>query len=176
MKSALIFLLLGGILGAIALHLYTQREAGQPATISQNTEKNSPTDPALDDKAGAPVADKAKDTATDVKDEINEKLVEWHLTPDDIKNDLAKTGQIVRTNAQAVGGKIADARIVTVIKAKYVIDRDLSAIDISVDSQDGAVSLGGTVASPELIGKAIVLALDTDGVRGVTSKITVATK
>jgi osmotically-inducible protein OsmY len=168
MKSALIFLLLGGILGAIALHLYIQREAGQPATISQNAEKSSPADPSL--------ADKAKDTATDVKDEINEKLVEWHLTPDDIKSDLAKTGQIVRTNAQAVGGKIADARIVTVIKAKYVMDHDLSAIDISVDSQNGAVELGGTVASPELIGKAIVLALDTDGVSGVTSKISVATK
>src|ERR1700676_917130 len=64
----------------------------------------------------------------------------------------------------------------TIIKAKYVLDHDLSAIDISVDSQDGDVALGGTVSSPELVGKAVVLALDTDGVRGVTSKITVTTK
>ena len=165
MKTALIFLLLGGILGAVALNLYNQR---QNTTASQSAEQSQPADPSL--------ADKARDTASGVKDEINEKLTEWHLTPDDIKNDLAKTGQIVRTKAQAVGGEISDARIVTVIKAKYVLDHDLSAIDISVDSQDGQVALGGTVASPELIGKAVVLALDTDGVRGVTSKISVAAK
>jgi osmotically-inducible protein OsmY len=169
MKTALIFLLLGGILGAFALNLYNQRENQPHATdASQTPEKSSPDNPSL--------ADKARDTATDVKDEINEKLTEWHLTPDDIKNDLAKTGQIVRTKAQAVGEKITDARIVTVIKAKYVMDHDLSAIDISVDSQNGEVALGGTVASPELIGKAVVLALETDGVSGVTSRITVATK
>jgi osmotically-inducible protein OsmY len=169
MKTALIFLLLGGILGAVALNLYNQREnQSQPANASQPAEPSSPADPSL--------ADKARDTAGDVKDAINEKLTEWHLTPDDIKDDLAKTGQIVRTKTQAVGEKIADARIVTVIKAKYVLDHDLSAIDISVDSQNGAVELGGTVASPELIGKAVVLALDTDGVRGVTSKIAVAAK
>ena len=165
MKTALIFLLLGGILGAVALNLYNQREN---TTGSQSAEQSPPADPSL--------ADKAKDTASDVKDAINEKLTEWHLTPDDIKGDLAKTGQVVRTKAQAVGGEISDARIITVIKAKYVLDHDLSAIDISVDSQNGAVELGGTVASPELIGKAVVLALDTDGVRGVTSKIAVATK
>jgi hypothetical protein len=168
MKTAIIFLLLGGILGAVALNLYNQREHEESTTASQNVEKTQPTDRSLADKAG--------DTTTDVKDTINEKLTEWHLTPDDIKNDLAKTGQIVRTKTQAVGDKIADARIVTVIKAKYVMDRDLSAIDISVDSQNGEVALGGTVAAPGLIGKAIVLALDTDGVRGVTSKISVASK
>jgi osmotically-inducible protein OsmY len=168
MKSALIFLLLGGVLGAVALHLYTQREAEQPAATVQSADKSQPNDPSL--------ADRARDTAHDVKDAVNDKLTAWHLTSDDIKNDIAKTGQVVRTKAQAVGEKISDARIVAVIKAKYVLDRDLSAIDIGVDSQDGEVALGGTVASPELIGQAIALALDTDGVRGVTSKITVAPK
>jgi osmotically-inducible protein OsmY len=166
--KAIILLLIGGILGAVALHLYTQREAEQPAAASQTTEKSQPNDPSL--------ADKAKETADSIKDAISDKLTEWHLTSDDIKNDLAKTGQVVRTKAEAVGEKVSDTRIVTVIKAKYVLDHDLSAIDISVDSQDGKVSLGGTVASPELIGKAIALALDTDGVSGVTSKVSVATK
>jgi osmotically-inducible protein OsmY len=168
MKTALIFLLAGGILGAVALHLYTQREAEENTTDSEAAEKSQPDNPSL--------ADKAKDTAESVKDAIGDKLTEWHLTSDDIKNDLAKTGEVVRTKTQAVGEKIADARIVTVIKSKYVLDHDLSAIDISVSSQDGEVALGGTVASPELVGKAVVLALDTDGVHGVTSKITVAPK
>jgi gas vesicle protein len=172
MKNALILLLLGGILGAVALHLYDQREAEQRAARSQSTEseptpQNSPAD--------NPPAE-SKGTIDSIKEAIANKLVEWHLTADDIKNDLAKTGQVVRTKTQAVGEKISDGRIIAVIKAKYVLDRDLSARDISVGSHDGEVDLGGTVASPELIGKAVALALDTDGVHGVTSKISVEAK
>ncbi|HXA14756.1 MAG TPA: BON domain-containing protein [Opitutaceae bacterium] len=173
--KALILLIIGGILGAIALHYYDQREAEQsiaaptqPANASPAAETSQSNDPSL--------ADKARDTADNVKDRIHDKLIEWHLTPDDIKDDLAKTGQVVRTKAQAVGEKIADGRIVTVIKAKYVLDRDLTAGDISVESHDGKVDLSGTVASPQLIGKAIALALDTDGVSGVTAKLSVAAK
>jgi osmotically-inducible protein OsmY len=166
--KAIILLLIGGILGAITVHLYNQREAQENAATTQTAEGPQPDSPSL--------ADKARDTADHVEDAITDKLTEWHLMPDDIKNDLAKTGQVVRTKTEAVGEKIADGRIVTVIKAKYVLDRDLSAIDISVESQDGEVALGGTAASPDLIGKAIALALDTDGVRGVTSRISVAPK
>jgi osmotically-inducible protein OsmY len=172
MKNAFIFLLIGAILGAVLFHLYNQREEEPHAATAQ-----AGADPADEKTPGAQsFSEKARDTATEAKDAVSDKLAEWHLTPDDIKSDLAKTGQVVRTKAQAVGEKIDDARIVTVVKAKFVLDRDLSAPDISVESHDGAVTLGGTVASPGLIGKAVVLALDTDGVHGVTSKISVAAK
>jgi osmotically-inducible protein OsmY len=69
------------------------------------------------------------------------------------------------------GQAIGDAAIVGEIKAKYVMDKDLSARDIHVDCTDGYVTLSGTVASPDLIGKAVVLALDTHGVRNVTAKL-----
>ncbi len=167
MKNAFIFLLIGGILGAILFHLYTQREAQQQAAAA----------PAGTTTADKPsFSEKARETAGNVKDAVSDKLTEWHLTPDDIKGDLAKTGQVVRTKAQAVGEKISDARIVTVIKAKFVLDSSLSAPDISVESHEGEVTLGGTVASPELIGRAVMLTLDTDGVHSVVSKITVAAK
>lgn len=172
MKTALIFFLVGGIVGAVAMHVYSQRQAergiaqpqpADPAPTAQNPPPNNPLP-----------AD--QNTGNSWGDAISHKLTEWHLTPDDIKNDLAKTGEIVRTKTQALGERMDDGRIVAVIKAKYVLDRDLSAIDISVDSHDGQVVLGGTVTSPGLIGKAIVLALDTHGVHGVTSKISVAQK
>lgn len=172
MKNAFIFLLIGGILGAILLHLYTQREA-QPQAAAAPAGGHPAGEPAPDAPS---LSEKARETAGNVKDAVSDKLAEWHLTPDDIKSDLAKTGQVVRTKAQAVGEKISDARIVTVIKAKFVLDSSLSAPDISVESHEGEVTLGGTVASPELIGRALILALDTDGVRSVVSKITVAAK
>ena len=104
-------------------------------------------------------------------DNISDKLARWHLSSDDIKADLAKTGEVVRENTKAAGDHLNDARIVTLIKAKYVLDKDLSALDIHVDSQNGLVTLTGTVVSAAAIGKAVVLALDTSGVHNVTAKL-----
>ncbi len=92
---------------------------------------------------------------------------------DDIKRELEQTGQVVRAKTQKAGEKIADARITAMIKAKYVLDRELSAWDISVDTQDGTVTLTGTVSSADLVAKATAIALDTDGVHKVTAKLVV---
>lgn len=132
--------------------------------------------PTLSDRAVA-VVDKTKQVATDTKDAIADKLVEWKLTPADIKADLEKTGRVVRdktvTAGATVGGVIDNARIVTVINGKYVADRDLSAIKINVDADNGVVTLNGTAGSVELIGRAVVLALNTDGVTQVISLLKV---
>ena len=122
-------------------------------------------------------AEKTKDAAIDVKNAVGDKLVEWKLTPADIKTDLQKSGRIVRDKTVAVGekvgGAIDNARIVTVIKAKYVADSDISALKINVDADNGVVTLNGTVSSADFIGKAIALALDTDGVHQVVSLLKV---
>ena len=105
------------------------------------------------------------------------RLVAWHLTGDDIKDELARTGKVVRRSARDAGAAIADAtvdaRITGKIKAKLVADRELSAWNISVNTTDGHVTLAGTVSSPELIGKAMLLVLETDGVRDATSNLQV---
>ena len=44
------------------------------------------------------------------------------ITPEEIKADLQKTGEVVRSNAKAAGGSINDARIVAQINAKLVLD------------------------------------------------------
>jgi osmotically-inducible protein OsmY len=101
----------------------------------------------------------------------NRKIEEWHLTPDDVRNDLSRTGEVVRTNARAVGGELNDARVVATIKAKYLLDSDLSAIDIHVESHQGDVLLTGEVANRRLVGRAVALALDTGGVRRVVARL-----
>jgi osmotically-inducible protein OsmY len=72
-----------------------------------------------------------------------------------------------------VGGKITDERILAVVKAKYILDRDLAPCDIHVSVRGGRVTLAGAVGSAELVGRAIALALDTGGVSGVESRIRV---
>ena len=65
-------------------------------------------------------------------------------------------------------------RIIALIKAKYTLDKELSARHITVASTDGHVKLSGSVQSPDQIGRAIVLALDTDGVVDVESSLRVS--
>ena len=116
----------------------------------------------------------ARISASQGRDAYEEKIREWRLTPEDIRRDLAKTGEVVRTQARAVGGTISDARIVTIVKAKYILDRDLSSCETHVSADHGRVALSGSVGSPDLIGRAVALALDTDGVTDVSSKLAVA--
>ncbi len=155
MKFILGFIL-GAVVGAYGLRFYEERTAVPPMTSNPS------------------VGDTTRDSVAGVGDAISEKLVQWHLSGDDIRSDLAQGGQVVRAKAAVVGAHISDARIVTVIKAKYVLDHNLSARDITVEAQDGRVSLAGSVPSAGLVGRAIALALDTDGVLNVTSRIVVS--
>ena len=164
MKTFLIFVI-GLIAGAFAFSLYQQRDAAPVTSLADRAR----------DAAGT-AATKTRDTAVEMKDAVAEKFSEWHLSSDEIKTDLQRTGQVVRAKAAVAGDKISDARIVTVVKAKFLLDRHLSALDINVDCTAGEVTLHGTVAAHEFIGRAVVLALETDGVRTVVSKLTVEAK
>ena len=52
-------------------------------------------------------------------------------------------------------------------------NRELSALSISVNTTEGIVTLSGTVSSAEDISKAMLLAMETDGVREVISTLQV---
>jgi hypothetical protein len=121
-----------------------------------------------------------KSTAQNAGNALSDKLHSWNLDRDHITNELARTGRVIRDKADAAGKALkdatADGRVTTEIKAKYVKDPDLSAWDIHVSTTDGVVTLSGTVATPDLIGKAMELALDTDGARQVISTLQVKPK
>jgi len=108
---------------------------------------------------------------------VESKLEAWHLTSTDIEQEVSKTGKVVRKQAREFGTVIADAatdaKITGVIKAKLKLDRDLSGAGIVVSTTDGRVTLSGNVLSAKLIGRAVGLAYDTDGVREVSSTLKV---
>ncbi len=124
------------------------------------------------------LADKTRAAASNAKDVIADKMKEWHLTPSDIRADLQQGGDIIRTKSQSAGSSLAqhasNAKVVTVIKTKFALDKDLSARAIQVTANEGKVVLAGNVGSEELIGRAVSLALDTDGVTEVKSQLKVA--
>ena len=158
-------LVLGIIVGVVA-YWYFQKKAAEHPEAEQHYEQ-----------AAAQTMSNATVTAHSVSDAFVAKLDTLDLNTDQIKTDLAKTGQVVRRKAQDIGtaavNTASDARAVTEIKAKYAEDPSLSVWKISVSCNQGQVKLSGTVKSPDDIGKAIALAMDADGVRDVTSTIQV---
>jgi osmotically-inducible protein OsmY len=85
----------------------------------------------------------------------------------------AETKQQTAASARAIGENLGDAGIVALIKGKYLLDKDLSALAISVECTDGKVTLTGTAESAERIARAVEIARQTKGVADVTSRLTV---
>jgi osmotically-inducible protein OsmY len=108
-------------------------------------------------------------------DAIQAQIRVLNLRSDDVKKEMARTGQVVRRKAEEAGQAIADgtadARITAAIKTKLLGSRDLSAMSVSVNTTAGVVTLSGTVSTHEDIGKAVLLAMETDGVREVISTL-----
>jgi osmotically-inducible protein OsmY len=94
-----------------------------------------------------------------------------------IAEELKQTGRVVRRRAEQTAQTVAeatkDARTTAAIKAKLALDPSLSALDVSVDTTEGRVTLAGRAASPADIARAIEIALDQDGVREVVSTLQV---
>jgi len=115
--------------------------------------------------------------AEQVGESVKEKLNDFSLSVPEIKKELERGGAIVRKKAEKIGAAVADAtadaRTTAAIKAKLVKDPTLSALQISVSTTDGVVTMSGSVRSPEEVSQALRLALETDGVREAISTLQV---
>ena len=151
MKTLLV-LLIGAAIG-IAGYIFF-RESGKPKL----------------ERAG----DKISEGAGELKDKLDENV---DLDTDRIKDELAKSGRVIRKKAEqarvAIADATADARITTEIKGKFAVESDLSALKISVNTTGGVVTLAGTVGSHKAIQKAMQIALAVDGVSQVVSTLQV---
>lgn len=120
----------------------------------------------------ADTQERVRNSASDVVQTLKD-----NFDADTIKDELARTGKVIREKTSKAGDAIADAtanaRITAAIKAKLVQDSGLAAFKIDVDTTDGLVTLSGAVSSHEEIARAIKLALETEGVRTVTSTLQV---
>ena len=165
MKAFFNGLVLGVILG-VAGYWFIQNKAREHPAAEQRAEA-----------AAAQAQSAAGEAGRHLSDALQAKLETLDLRSDQIKDELARTGKIVRRKAHDLGEQVADAAadasIVAAIKAKYAAASDLSVWKISVSSDQGRVTLAGTVSAEDNIGKAVALALEVDGVRDVTSTLAV---
>lgn len=156
MKTLLVLVL---IVGAIVGAYFFLGRNGESSQFRQAEEK---------------AAERAQDLTQAVKDKLKD------INTSEIKEELEKTGQVVRKKAEQVGAVIADAtsdaRITATIKAKLVKHQTLSALKISVNTTEGVVTLSGSVDSAEDVSQAMKLALETEGVREAISTLQVKVK
>ena len=83
----------------------------------------------------------------------------------------------IKSVTESVKENVGDAVITTKIKAEFAKDKQVSALNIKVDTDGkGAVTLSGNAKSKAEADKAVKIARDTKGVTSVKSAIKVQAK
>ena len=75
--------------------------------------------------------------------------------------------------ASATGAAVSDAWITAKLKAKFADEVVLNGSDITVDTKEHAVTLSGSVLSPQARTRAVEIANGTEGVRLVVNHLVV---
>lgn len=70
-------------------------------------------------------------------------------------------------------GAAGDAAITAAVKSKFLADSSVSGLKIDVDTQNGVVTLTGTVATRAEADHAVMMAGQTDGVKNVINNLRV---
>lgn len=107
------------------------------------------------------------------------RITEWRLAPSELQADLDRGVTIVRTKDTAIGaptGSTDDQVLQTMVKGKIQADSETAKATIEVVANNGEVMLKGTADSASTLGRAIALALDTQGVTKVSSDVKVTTQ
>ena len=104
-------------------------------------------------------------------------MTEWRLGDSEIQADIDRGVAIVRTKDSIVGaptGHTDDSVIETMVKGKLQADSVTSKCTIDAKAKNGEVTLSGNADKASQVGRAIALALDTQGVTKVSSEIKIS--
>lgn len=112
------------------------------------------------------------DVNSEMERELAEELVLALEGVKDVENELV----IVDDNrdAKEKSSALLDAKVATVIETRYMLDSEVSALDIDIEAEDGVVTLSGMVSSDAEHDLAIAIAENTDDVKRVIDELEVA--
>jgi hyperosmotically inducible protein len=85
----------------------------------------------------------------------------------------AKVGETVAVGAAQAQDALTDGALTAKIKSKMALDDTVKALSIDVDTDDGVVTLSGSVNSQAEKTKAVLLARETDGVKSVLDRLVI---
>ncbi len=90
----------------------------------------------------------------------------------DTRSATSDMGDSIESSADRAGQAIDDATITAAVKSKYLLDDTLKGLQISVDTDQGVVSLTGTVQNDAAKELATQIAQGTEGVVRVDNQLT----
>ena len=85
----------------------------------------------------------------------------------------AKVGETVAVGAAQAQDALSDGAVTAKIKSKMALDDTVKALSIDVDTDNGVVTLSGTVHSQAEKAKALQLAKETAGVSSVVDRLAI---
>jgi hyperosmotically inducible protein len=103
--------------------------------------------------------------------DINDKAHDARVDTEDRANDAKATSERA---AAATGEALGDAAITSELKTKFLAEPGVSGLSIDIDTQDGVVTLSGTVKSRAESAKAMEIARESKGVKQVVNKLKIA--
>lgn len=107
-----------------------------------------------------------KESRTTAGEKVDNAVVEG-------KQESSKAGAYVEDKTSQTVQVVDDAAITTALKIKFVADADLKALDISVDTVGGVVTLTGMAPSATAKDRATEIARTVNGVSNVNNNLTV---
>jgi osmotically-inducible protein OsmY len=124
------------------------------------------------------IMDKAKEGGAKTKEgaeKVGEKTKEGaEKVYDKSKEGVGKAYDKSKEGVTKAGDEISDAYILTRVKSRFVGEDVLKGSDINVDVDGKVVTLKGTVPTAAARARAIELAKNTEGVKTVVDKLTIA--
>ena len=91
----------------------------------------------------------------------------------DLRDQAGQAGREIREESAEAGRAVADAAVTAAVKSKFLADTAVKCLEIDVDTNDGIVTLNGTVATRTEADRAMMLARNTDGVNSVVNNLKV---
>lgn len=111
---------------------------------------------------------------SNVSHDISAKLTEWKLNAQDLQADIAAKRDIVRTKeaSAAPTGTMDKSTLQAAVEGRIKADPELANLKLDINAdRKGEIQLEGKAQNAAQIARAMALALDTDGVFKVTSKV-----
>jgi len=116
-----------------------------------------------------------------VRDVVDQMTVTPGVTPttgvdDKVQDEAKEAARDADDATDRAGDATSDAALTTKVKTKFLADDDISGLKIDVDSNNGVVTLTGTVPTAAEKALAVKTAKATDGVKSVVDNLKVAKK
>jgi osmotically-inducible protein OsmY len=121
-------------------------------------------------RVGEAAATAGVDVDVDVDDDIEAKA---RAGAAEVREEGREAADATRDAAGRAGAAITDAAITSAVKAKFLADTTVKGLQIDVDTNGGMVTLNGNVSSRAEADRAMNLARNTEGVKGVHSNLKV---